>query len=119
MAHIEEIKKDCMALAEELEAKARAYCVYRQKASDAKIKIDVIMATHLKELREVRSNIGHEMALIHLMEPHREDSDEIEGYYRDYSENSDHYKSLERLIGALETRISVYQSIMKFERENT
>jgi hypothetical protein len=103
-------------LADDLIIYSAKYSESRKIASESKIKLDIILASRLSELRKKRSNIGYEMALIHLLE---DDDGEIRGYYEKFVKETDHYKALERVIDALKTKISFAQSVMKWEKDNT
>lgn len=106
---------DIAKLADENISYAQQYYEARKKSSIAKKNLDLILATKLPELRKKRSNIGYEMALIHLLE----DGDmEIQHYYETFITETDHYKALERLIEAVKTKISFAQSVMKWVKEN-
>lgn len=102
-------------LAEENIVLAKRYCEARKKASTAKKNLDIILASKLAELRKKRSNIGYDMALIHLLE---DGGEEIGEYYKTFITETDHYKSLERLIDAIKTKISFAQSVMKWQSGN-
>lgn len=94
---------------------ANIYMASRSLSGEAKTKLDIILASKLKDLRKIRSNIGYDMGLIALME----DGDkEIENYYTTYMTETDKYKGLEKVINALETKISVIQSMLKYEKDH-
>lgn len=87
----------------------------REKSANAQCDLNVILASKLASIREEKSNVGLEMALVMLME---KDTTAME-LYAEYKKNEGTYKGLERVIKSMETKIIYIESVMKFERENT
>ena len=93
---------------------SQTYKVHRILAAEAKVKIDIILASKITALRAKKSNLGYEMAIIMLME----NNEEIQDYYRLMVENTAKYKSLEKMIEAIKSKISYAQSVMKYQKEH-
>ncbi len=88
----------------------------------AKYKLHVILTANLSKIREQKSNVGMDMALLMLLEPNfLEDvyRQEVLQYYKDYIECEEAYKGLEHLIEATKTQIMYAQSVMKYIKDVT
>ena len=105
-----------MEISAEIVTKARGYQEARRKAALAKWKLDVIQATKMKEIREIRSSVGYDAARIMLLEYENE---EIHEYYRDETRWTAEYKGLEKVIDALQSQVSLCQSLIKNKIKET
>ena len=88
------------------------YSLARKTASEAEIKIKYILADKMPDLRKIRRNVGIDMAFIELMALEGI-SDEIRGYFEEYVKETNHYKSLEKIIEAIHGRIDVISNKVK------
>lgn len=94
----------------------------RKKYGVAKYKLHVILTVNLHMIREKKSNVGMEMAILMMLEPGFLDEvfrEEILKYYKDFIECEEIYKGLEHRIEATKTAIMYAQSVMKYVKENT
>jgi len=104
--------KNLEALADSNISAANEYLKARMKYAEAKLFLDLKLATELPVLRKKRSNIGYDMAIIMLVE-NNPLSVEIRAYYEDYVKYENRYKGLDKIINAQSSRVSVGQSIIK------
>ena len=102
--------KELEGYATDLRAKAILYEDCRTKAGKAKADIDILLAGQIGNFRMKKANLGYEMALLMLME----ENPVAQELYRQMEENTAKYKSLERIIDAISSTITLYQSIMKY-----
>lgn len=103
----------------EIETLSKEYYDARMVAAESKINLDRKMASKLKELKKARSNIGYEMALIHIQSDAIENGDqETIKDCEIYTRETERFKALERLISAKQTFVSAIQSIWKWVRGN-
>lgn len=102
-------------LAHEQTVKAKDYETCRIAHGKAKQAIDLLLAANYKKIRADKKNAGYETSLIMLME----DSQAARGFYKDMIENEAKYKSLEKILEAINAEISFNQSVMKYVKENT
>ena len=94
---------------------SREYALYREAAARAKQSLDILLAASFASFRKEKSNLGYEAALIMLME----DNEEAMILYKELKENEAKYKGLEKILEALQAKVSFGQSVMKYIRENT
>lgn len=99
-----------LEISEELLTKSKEYHDARRKAAVAKWKLDLILASKMKEFRVIRTNLGYESARVMLLE---DNNDEINQYYKEEEKWSAEYKGLEKIIDALQSQISLCQSLIK------
>lgn len=102
-------------IVEEQIKRAREYATCRTKAAEAKKNLDILLAAKFLKFRTAKKNVGYETSLIMLME----DSEEARDLYKTMIANEAKYKSLEKIIEALQSKISLGQSIMRYTKENT
>ena len=105
---------ELIKLTDERIIKAREYKDYRFKAAQAKVDLDIMLAAELSEFRAKKSNVGYDMAILMLMEKDAHAAD----LHRKYVENRAKYKALEKIIDAIQSKLSFHQSIMRYQREN-
>lgn len=94
----------------------------RKSFAKAKYRLHVILTVNLQRIREQKSNVGIDMALLMLMEPgflEEQHRLEVLDYYRDYIQGEEFYKGLENRIEATKTQIMYAQSVMKYVKDNT
>lgn len=91
---------------------ARLYRESREKSGIAKSQLYILLTAKLKELRGNKKNLGVEMAVLMLME----ESHVAKDLYKEWTEQESRYKSLEKIIEAYASKISLEQSIMKYLR---
>lgn len=102
-------------LSDELIELSRKYAVARTAAGQAEADLNILLASkYLKDIRKVKSNVGVEMAILMMCE----ESEEARGYYKTYISKRNEYKGLERIIEAIDKKLSINQSVMRFFREN-
>ena len=89
---------------------AGQYQEAREKAGKAKSELDILLASNLLSIRERKSNVGYEMALLMLME----ESKTAKELYKTMIEEKAKYKGLEKMIDSLQSKISLSQSVMKY-----
>jgi len=115
--------KDHLATTEERISLAREYTTARSEAYKNKYKLEMILVAHLSMIRSYKANVGVDMAFLMLLEPNflsnPEHTAEAKGYYKAWKENEAKYKGLERLLGAVESKTTFIQSLMRYERDNT
>jgi hypothetical protein len=92
---------------------AEQYLEARKAAGEAKISLDLILTSKLKEIRKNKPNAGYEMAILMLCE----DSFEARDYYESLVINEARYKGLERLLDAHASRIMLEMAILKREAQ--
>lgn len=92
---------------------ANNYCEARQKAGSAKSDLDILLAAELCNIRGRKSNVGYEMAVLMLMETNQAAQD----LHKEIETQTAKYKSLEKMIEAVKTKILLEQSIMKYVGE--
>lgn len=105
-------------LTEEQIALSKQYAQVRYKCAKAKIALEQILcADHLlSQFRMKKSNLGYDMALLMLIE---EKGDEARQLFVEFYENEAMYKGLEKIIDSIGSKISYYQSLMRYEKDNT
>ena len=86
------------------------YADHRKVSADNKTKFDIILASKFNSFRQQKPNLGHETAVFMLLES---GDKEVETYYTDWQFNEAQYKGLEKIIEAIQSKISLSQSIMK------
>lgn len=119
--HIQEVKQHLIGIDERIKL-ARDYSSAREKAAKAKVELEMILVANLREIREEKSNVGYEMALLILLEPgmlFNDVHDVAIKLYKEMNEETARYKGLEKLLDAYETKTTYIQSVMRYERENT
>lgn len=89
---------------------AKQYMTAREQAGKAKSDLDILLASRFLSIRTAKKNVGYEAALIMLME-----TDIVaQKLYQTMTENTAKYKGLEKLIEALQSKISLAQSVMRY-----
>ncbi len=89
---------------------AGQYKEAREKAGKAKSELDILLAANLLDIRERKSNVGYDMALLMLMEG----NEVAQELYKTKIEEEAKYKGLEKMIDSLQSKISLSQSVMKY-----
>ncbi len=100
---------------------AEKYRDARSKASEAQYNLEIMLAANLELIRDQKPNVGYDMAILMLIEPGFLFTDETkaaQAFYKDVKHYTAEYKGLERLMSALESKVTFVQSLMKFQREN-
>ena len=101
---------------------AEEYRAARAKAAKAQYNLEIMLAANLDSIREQKSNVGYDMALLMLIEPgflSDQETEAAQAHYKDVKRYTAEYKGLERLMSALESKVTFVQSLMRYERENT
>lgn len=106
--------QEMVKLADELIKVSRMYEDSRDKAGKAKSSLDIILSTKLDIIRESKPNIGYDMAMLMLINL----DISCREMYKEMIEETSKYKGLERIIEALKTKISLGQSVMKYQVQN-
>ncbi len=100
---------------------AKKYKNARVRAADAQFKLEIMLTANLNIIRESKPNVGYDMAVLMLLEDgflSKDDTEVAKGFYKDVKKYTAEYKGLERLMSALESKVTFVQSLMKFQREN-
>ena len=90
---------------------SQQYAESRHDHAEAKHNLDIIFASKLDQLRNIRSNIGVEMGYLMLLEMGIEG---VEQYYGTMIRAEARYKGLERIIEARQAKLSLIQSLLKY-----
>ena len=93
---------------------AREYRDSRVLAAKAKHRLDILLVANLAIIRETKSNVGIDMAYLMLMDI----CTDAKEYYKIWKVEEAKYKGLERILTALESKTTFYQSLMKFQRNH-
>jgi len=103
---------EIIALTNEQVDLSRKYFSSRLEASKAKISLDQLLASkYLKSFRADKPNVGYEMAMIMLMEVEPMAVD----LYKTWQYETATYKGIEKILDSMSTKISYYQSVMKYQ----
>ena len=101
---------------------AREYSKCRETAHTSKYNLDMILVSKLSDIRAYKANVGIDMAYLILLEDGflpEDQRNEAKEYYKEWKTNEGKYKGLERLMSAVESKITFIQSLMRYERDNT
>lgn len=102
-------------LSDELIDLSRRYETARTAAGEAEANLKLLLAARaLKDIRGKKSNVGIEMAILMFCE----NNEEAREHYKTYLTKRAEYKSLEKIIEAIDKKLSYHQSVMRFFREN-
>jgi hypothetical protein len=108
---------DAVKLTDELINQSMSYNLARIKSAEAKRDLDILLASkYLTAFRSIKSNLGYEMALLMLVEAEGEVGREL---YSTYLTETARYKGMERILDAVQAKVSFFQSIMKYELEGS
>ena len=114
--------QDTLATNDERIKLARDYSLARKESYMNKYHLDMVLVSKLSEIRAIKANCGIDMAYLMLLEPnflpeaHRKETQE---YYKLWKLNEAKYKGLERLLSAVESKVTFTQSLMRYERDST
>jgi len=98
----------------ELYKKSTEYAIARKNVAENKHTLDIFLAIAMPELRKLKSNLGYETALIMLLEwAEKENNQTIKSAYEYYLKEQSRADGLDKILDALKTQISLYQSIVK------
>lgn len=103
-------QRQVLSISQKLYELSDTYRKERYKAAKYKRELDLILATKMNSLRSKKSNLGYETAVIMMLE---EDNETTRDIYTKYMESLGKYKGLEKVISALESQISLIQSLIK------
>lgn len=92
---------------------AEEYALARKEAGDAQASLDLLVAAELSTLRGQKKNLGIEMARLMLIE----ESLAARSFYEQWIKKEAIYKGLEKILEARASKISLEQSIMKYQKE--
>ena len=106
-----ELQKELSELANEQIKLAREYYEARDAAGKAHVELRILLVAKLKGFRAAKSNIGKDMAELMLLE----DDLHARDLYKIREEQTYIYKGLELLIEAIQSKISMKQSWMKYQ----
>ena len=104
---------EILELANESIKLAKQYEVARSSAGKARADIDLLLTAHFNQIRSQKSNVGYDLAILMLIDIVPE-AGEI---YRTLQIQTAKYRGLEKIIDAYKTKISLQQSIMKYQLE--
>jgi len=108
-------EQELLMLTNEREKLAIRYAKERKAYGEKKSELDIIYASKIKEINEIKRNAGYETGLIYLMAI---SSAEVREMYKDFITHLNNYKAVEKMIDAIESKIMARQSIMRFNRHN-
>jgi hypothetical protein len=86
------------------------YRIAKERSAEAKYMLDLSLSESMSVLRGKKNNLGYETAVILLLEIA---TDGIKESYGDYLKSKATAEGLEKVISALQTQISLFQSITK------
>jgi hypothetical protein len=101
-------------IAFQLEKYSRDYWQARKKSAKANHSIEVLLASKMPEFRKIRNNIGYESARVMLMESGDVD---IIATIKEYTEQKAEYEGLSKVCEALQSQISLTQSLIKNRKQ--
>jgi len=105
-------------LSDERLEKAKLYHQNIIKAKKAEMNLKLILASkYLKGFRATKKNLGIEMALMMMMEQDNPDAKEIEGYFSDFVLADAEAKGLEKILEAMDSKVSLGKSILFWEEK--
>jgi len=107
-------EEELVALADKRINLAEQYAKARNLYGQAKFEIDVIYASEISNINNIKKNAGYETGLIFLMAT----NSGVRQIYNDLIIQQNNYKGLDRLIDAVAAKQSNIQSIMKNNRMN-
>ena len=109
-----EYHEQLQTLTKKREELAQRYYDERTKYGQMKSDIDVIYASEIKAISDIKKNCGYETGLLLLiaLKPALRDS------YKAMVQGLNNYKALQRLIDSVESKIMAVQSIMRYNRSN-
>jgi len=107
--------KDYQDTIEEQIKLSKEYALYRRQAGEAKRGLDILLAANILSIKADKPNAGYDMAVILLMAT----NDAARIYHKEVVEAESKYKGIEKILEALQTKISFAQSVMRFEKDNT
>ena len=105
--------KNLRKIASEQVEHAKKFCELRERAGIAKTKLELLLTSQLPAIRGEKKNVGVEMAYLMLMEI----EPAAKEFYQEWQDSEAKYKGLEKLLDAYATRISLEQSIFKYQRD--
>lgn len=105
--------QELSVLADQQIKNAQDYFESRRKAGDALAALDLLVTAELPALRSQKKNIGIDMARLMLMEENLAARE----FFKEWQEMEARYKGLEKLLEAYASKISLEQSIMKYQKE--
>jgi len=89
----------------------------RKRFGDALYALNLFLVKKQKDKKYQKAAIDKQyLMLIEDAEPEAREG--IEEYYRDYIKGKQDYKGLEKVLSVVQSRISVLQSLMRWERDN-
>ena len=99
----------------DLVAFAKEYATARNKEAEAKFKINILLSANFDKLREKKSNVGHEIALVMLIELVPEAKD----HYKEMLYWEGRYKGLEKILDAMNSQLILAMSLIKNQQKES
>ena len=109
--------RDYIEICDSMISLSQEYCNLKKKSAKAETDLKIILTSKLRQIREVKSNVGLDMALLMLLET--DDDGTLKAIYREWKENEGICDGLKKLIDAKNSKIIYIESILKYEKENT
>jgi len=106
-------EQDVLRIAQKLEEHSREYWSVRKTNAKFNHAVEILLASKMPEFRKVRSNIGYDTARVMLLETKDE---EIINIIKGYSETKAECDGLAKVCDALQSQISLVQSLIKNRR---
>lgn len=110
-------EQELRELAEKQREMCEQYFEARKRFGEAKLNLTVLLVPHQEE-KDYRKASFEKQLLMLLADTPENHKPEVYGYYREYIEQEQRYKGLEKIIEAYASRISSLQSLMKWEKQN-
>ena len=105
-------RRDINLLAVDMVDTSREYMRCKIESARAKIEFDGELASFMPNIRQERPKIGYDMAILALLE---DCPDKIRAIYHNMLMNKAQADGLEKVLDAMQARISLYQSTVKLD----
>jgi len=104
-------RKELLAIAEARLKWAEEYRKARSLCGQRRQELNILLASKISKYRGMKKNLGYDMAVLMLLE----ESTVAQEIYSEMTITEDKYKSLEPIMAALESKVMLYQSLMKWQ----
>lgn len=105
---------EAVKLSDDLIEKAKMYYEARKASFEAKRDLDILLASkYLTSFRNIKRNLGYDMALLMLVS----EESEAKSLYETYLTKQAEYKGLEKILDAIQSKVSFMQSLMRYESD--
>lgn len=99
---------------------ANQYRIARQNCAEAKIALDMLLVKAYQD-RKIEKKPAYEKAMLLVIGLYvgTDSEEEVARYYKNYVREEANYKSLEKLLDAQQSKISLCQSLIKNQIRNS